>query len=66
MADVLSVDKRATIIGLLPEGSSIRSTERVTGVHRDTIISFWQPSPTRTPSRMNARMRNLPRQHLQF
>jgi transposase-like protein len=38
MANVLSVDKQATIIGLLAEGSSIRSIERVTGVHRDTIM----------------------------
>ena len=33
----LSIDKKITIIGALVEGSSIRSVERMTGVHRDTI-----------------------------
>ena len=38
MANVLSADKQAGIIGALCEGSSIRSIERMTGVHRDTIM----------------------------
>jgi hypothetical protein len=38
MENVLSADKQAMIIGALAEGSSIRSIERMTGVHRDTII----------------------------
>lgn len=33
----LSLDKATLCVSLLTEGSSIRSTERVTGVHRDTI-----------------------------
>ena len=33
----LSIDKKISIIGALVEGSSIRSIERMTGVHRDTI-----------------------------
>lgn len=33
----LEVGKQAQIIGALVEGSSIRSTERMMGVHRDTI-----------------------------
>jgi hypothetical protein len=33
----LTTEKKATIVGALVEGSSIRSTERMTGVHRDTI-----------------------------
>jgi IS1 family transposase/transposase-like protein len=33
----LALDKATLCISLLTEGSSIRSTERVTGVHRDTI-----------------------------
>ena len=33
----LDLDKATLCISLLTEGSSIRSTERVTGVHRDTI-----------------------------
>jgi IS1 family transposase len=38
MANVLSAEKQAGIIGALCEGSSIRSIERMTGVHRDTIM----------------------------
>ena len=38
MANVLSSEKQAAIISLLAEGSSIRSIERVKGVHRDTIM----------------------------
>jgi IS1 family transposase len=34
----LSTERQATVIGALVEGSSIRATERMTGVHRDTIL----------------------------
>jgi len=38
MANVLSTDKQIAVIGALAEGSSIRSIERLTGIHRDTIM----------------------------
>jgi IS1 family transposase len=38
MANVLSRDKQITAIAALAEGSSIRSIERMTGIHRDTIM----------------------------
>ncbi len=38
MANVLGKDKQIAVIGALAEGSSIRSIERVTGVHRDTVM----------------------------
>jgi len=38
MANVLSAEKKTAIIAALAEGSSIRSIERITGVHRDTIM----------------------------
>ena len=38
MANVLSADKQIAVISALAEGSSIRSIERITGVHRDTIM----------------------------
>lgn len=38
MANVLNTDKQIAIISALAEGSSIRSIERITGVHRDTIM----------------------------
>ena len=36
--NVLPFDKQVAIISALIEGCSIRSTERLTGVHRDTIM----------------------------
>src|SRR2546430_3041276 len=38
MANVLSKEKQATVISALAEGNSIRSIERMTGIHRDTIM----------------------------
>jgi hypothetical protein len=38
MANMLSADKKIAVIGALAEGSSIRSIERIIGVHRDTIM----------------------------
>src|SRR6266446_1450364 len=36
--NVLSRDKQIEIIACLTEGMSIRSVERLTGIHRDTIM----------------------------
>ena len=38
MANVLNTDKQIAVIAALTEGSSIRAIERMTGVHRDTIM----------------------------
>jgi transposase-like protein/IS1 family transposase len=38
----LSVDKIELCIKLLVEGNSVRSTERITGVHRDTILRLLE------------------------
>jgi len=38
MANVLRRDKQVAALSLLLEGSSVRSAERITGVHRDTIL----------------------------
>ena len=38
MANVLNTDKQIAVISALAEGSSIRPIERITGVHRDTIM----------------------------
>jgi hypothetical protein len=44
MENVLNTDKKITIIEALAEGSSIRSIERITKVHRDTImrLGVWE------------------------
>ena len=38
MANNLSTEKKVMAISMLAEGSSIRSIERITGVHRDTVM----------------------------
>jgi hypothetical protein len=59
MANVLSADKQNSIIGALCEGSSIRSIERTTGVHRDTIMRLGVKVGKGCTALMDARMRNL-------
>jgi transposase-like protein/IS1 family transposase len=39
---ILNEDKALLCLNLLVEGSSVRSTERITGVHRDTILSLLE------------------------
>ena len=38
--NVLSTDQQLRVLAALVEGNSIRSTERLVGVHRDTIMRF--------------------------
>jgi uncharacterized lipoprotein YajG len=38
MANAINTDKQIAIIAALAEGSSIRFIERITGIHRDTIM----------------------------
>jgi len=35
--NALATEKKISVIASLLEGNSVRSTERMTGVHRDTI-----------------------------
>jgi IS1 family transposase len=58
-ANVLSTDKQIGIIGALCEGSSIRSIERTTAVHRDTIMRLGVRVGQGCAALMDARMRNL-------
>ena len=44
MANVLNTDKQIAVIAALAEGSSIRAIERMTGVHRDTIMRLGRES----------------------
>ena len=59
MANVLSTDKKTAIIGALCEGSSIRSIERITGVHRDTIMRLGVKVGQGCTALLDAKMRNL-------
>jgi IS1 family transposase len=62
----LSMDKQMVIISALVEGVSIRSIERMTGVHRDTIMRLMVRVGDGCQRLMDKKMRNLPCQHLQL
>ena len=60
MANVLNMDKQIMVIGALAEGSSIRSIERMTGVHRDTIMRLGVKVGQGCTALMDISMRGLP------
>lgn len=60
MANKLSLDKQSVVIGALAEGSSIRSIERMTGIHRDTIMRLGVRVGAGCESIMDKKMVNLP------
>lgn len=66
MANVLSTEKQTAIIGALAEGSSIRSIERLTGVHRDTIMRLGTRVGKGCQSLLDSKMRDLSCRHLQL
>ena len=55
----LPVEKILLVINMLVEGSSIRSIERITGVHRDTVISLLKTVGERCDNLMQEKFRNL-------
>jgi IS1 family transposase len=59
MANALNTDKQITVISALAEGSSIRSIERITGVHRDTIMRLGVKVGKGCAAIMDAKMRDL-------
>src|SRR6266705_6040251 len=59
MANVLSTDKQIAVIRALAEGTSIRSIERMTGIHRDTIMRLGVRIGQGCAKVLDAKMRNL-------
>jgi IS1 family transposase len=66
MANVLNTDKKIAVISALAEGSSIRSIERITGVHRDTIMRLGVRVGQGCAAVLDAKMRDLSCQHIQL
>jgi hypothetical protein len=64
--NVLASDKRLTVLHLLVEGNSIRSTERITGVHRDTIMRLMVKTCNECRDFLDDTMRGLKLRHLQL
>jgi hypothetical protein len=66
MANVLNTDKQIAIIAALAEGSSIRAIERMTSVHRDTIMRLGVKIGQGCTSLLDAKMRDLPCNRLEI
>lgn len=64
--NILSRDKQIAVIGALSEGCSIRSTERLTGVHRDTIMRLGVTVGQRCDVLHNRMVRNVSPHHVQL
>src|SRR6185436_6969629 len=65
MANVLDRDKQITIISALAEGASIRSIERMTNIHRDTIMRLGVRIGKGCARLLDEKMRNLSCQRIQ-
>lgn len=61
----LSIDRQAQAISALVEGNSIRSTERMTGIHRDTTMRLLVQVGEGCAAIMDAEMRDLPSERIQ-
>ncbi len=57
--NTLSIEKRKQVLNALVEGNSIRSIERMTGVHRDTIMRLLVKTGNTCEKVMNEKMRNF-------
>jgi transposase-like protein/IS1 family transposase len=55
----LDLDKAVLCLSLLTEGSSIRSTERVSGVHRDTICRLLRKAGAKCEALLNRVVRRV-------
>jgi transposase-like protein len=59
MANILKPEKKTLAVSMPAEGTSIRSIERVTGVHRDTIMRLGVRIGEACQKIMGAKMRGL-------
>jgi IS1 family transposase len=59
MANILSTDKKIAVIAALAEGSGIRSIERMTGIHRDTVMRLGVKVGQGCTRLMDEEMRDL-------
>ncbi len=66
MANVLNTDKQIAVIAALAEGSSLRSIERITGIHHDTIGRLAVKVGQGCAALLDSSMRNLPCNRLEM
>jgi IS1 family transposase len=65
MANILSADKQTAAIHALCEGTSIRAIERMTGIHRDTIMRLGVRVGEACAKMHDEKMRELTCTHIQ-
>jgi IS1 family transposase len=63
--NALAVNKQLAVLHLLIEGNSIRSTERLTGVHRDTITNLLVVVGNFAGDMLYRRMQGLKLRHIE-
>jgi IS1 family transposase len=66
MANNLEASKQVAVISALAEGSSIRSIERMSGIHRDTIMRLGVKVGQGCAKVLDNKMRDLSCHYLQF
>ena len=66
VANILPVEKQVAVVGALVEGASIRSVERMFGVHRDTIMRLGVRVGLACEDLLDRELRNLTCRHLQL
>lgn len=66
MANVLKKEKKVAVLRALVEGCSIRSTERMTGVHRDTICKLLVEVGEKCEQLMNDKMKKVSSEKIQI
>src|SRR6202035_5837139 len=59
MANKLNDEKKTTAVAMLCEGNSIRSVERMTGIHRDTVMRLGVRMGEGCKALMDEKLRNL-------
>jgi IS1 family transposase len=59
MANILPLEKQTAVIHALAEGNSIRSIERMTNIHRDTIMRLGVKVGQACQSLLDEKMQNL-------
>jgi IS1 family transposase len=66
MANILKREKQVAVISALAEGASIRSIERITGIHRDTVMRLGVRVGEGCANILDSVMRNLRCDYIQL
>jgi hypothetical protein len=65
MCNVLRPERQKQVLHMLLEGNSVRSTERITQVHRDTICRLLVRFGSACKAFMDRRLRGLTLEHVE-